>query len=142
MDSYQSYFRKLDILFPGKQRGAIRTNRKICYHLLYHFCMVVTIFKVATSLSIFSTTRHFLAQQRKQMKGSSGPATPTRGSGLPPTPPTPPSLLLFCIAKRKKASKGKNERIPKQKLLKSCNQGQNVTVLAILGRLELKKFSC
>ena len=29
MDSYQNYFRKLDIFFSGKQQGAIRTERKI-----------------------------------------------------------------------------------------------------------------
>ena len=28
MDSYQSYFRKLDIFLSRKQHGAIRTNRK------------------------------------------------------------------------------------------------------------------
>ena len=44
-------FRKLDVFFPGKQQGAIKTDRK-CF-LFYHFCMAVTIFKAATSLSIF-----------------------------------------------------------------------------------------
>ena len=48
---------------------------------------------------------------------------------------------LFCAAKRKKGNKGKKERISKQKLLKSCHQGQNITVLAILERLELKNIS-
>ena len=48
---------------------------------------------------------------------------------------------LFCVAKRKKGNKGKKERLSKQKLLKGCHQGQNVTVLAILERLEFKKFS-
>ena len=38
--------------------------------LIYNFCMVVRIFKVATSLSIFSTTRSSLAQQIKQMKSN------------------------------------------------------------------------
>ena len=37
-------------------------------------------------------------------------------------------------------SKGKKERISKQKLLKGCHQGQNVAVLAILERLEIKNF--
>ena len=37
----------------------------------------------------------------------------------------------FCVAKRKKGNKGKHERVSKQKLLKGCHQGQNVTVLAI-----------
>ena len=48
---------------------------------------------------------------------------------------------LFCEAKRKKGNKGKKERLSKQKLLKGCHQGQNVTALAILERLEFKKFS-
>ena len=48
---------------------------------------------------------------------------------------------FFCAAKRKKRKKGKKERLSKQKLLKDCHQGQNVTVLAILERLEFKHFS-
>ena len=32
----------------------------------------------------------------------------------------------------------KKERVSKQKLLKGCHQGQNVTVLAIQERLEFK----
>ena len=36
----------------------------------------------------------------------------------------------------------KKERISKQKLLKGCHQGKNVTVLVILERLEFKDFSC
>ena len=44
-------------------------------------------------------------------------------------------------SKRKYGNKGK-KRISKQKLLKGCHQGQNVTVLTILERLEFKKFSC
>ena len=43
-------------------------------------------------------------------------------------------LPLSCVAKRKK------EIVSKQKLLKSCQQGQNFTVLAVLERLELKIF--
>ena len=46
----------------------------------------------------------------------------------------------YFAAKRK--SKGKKERVSKQKLLKGCHLGQNVTVLAILKRLEFKHFSC
>ena len=46
---------------------------------------------------------------------------------------------FFGVEKRNKANKGKKERVSKQKLLKGCHQGQNVTVLAILERLELKK---
>ena len=37
-------------------------------------------------------------------------------------------------------NKGKKERVLKQQLLKGYHQGQNVTVLAILERLEFKKF--
>ena len=51
------------------------------------------------------------------------------------------TLPLFCVAKRKKRNQGKKERFSKQKLLKGCHQGQNVTVLAILECLEFKKFS-
>ena len=43
---------------------------------------------------------------------------------------------LFCVAKRKKGNKEKKERASKQKLLKCCRQGQNVTVLATPERLE------
>ena len=50
------------------------------------------------------------------------------------------TLSLFCLAKRKKGNKGKNEIVSKQKLLKGCHQGQNATVLAILQRLKFKKF--
>ena len=58
-----------------------------------------------------------------------------RRGGMPPSP-------RFCVAKRKKGNQGKKERFSKQKLLKDCHQGQNVTVLAILECLEFKKFSC
>ena len=43
------------------------------------------------------------------------------------SPPPPPR---FRRAKRKKGNQGKKERFSKQKLLKCCHQGQNVTVLA------------
>ena len=62
--------------------------------------------------------------------GKTGPTTPGgpgRGGSLP----------HFWVAKRWKGNKEKKERVWKQKLLKSCHQGQNVTVLAILERLEL-----
>ena len=45
---------------------------------------------------------------------------------------------LFCLAKRKKGNKEKKERVSRQKLLKGCHQGENVTVLAIIERLEFK----
>ena len=38
-------------------------------------------------------------------------------------------------------NKGKR-KVSKQNLLKVCHEGQNVTVLAILERLEFKNFSC
>ena len=62
MDSHQNYFRKLGIFLSRKRQGAIRTDRKVYYVLLYRFFMVVMIFKVTTSLSIFSTTGPSLAQ--------------------------------------------------------------------------------
>ena len=53
MDSSQSYFKELDIYFCGS----------LIYSLfLYYFCMVVTILKAATSLSVISTSRPSLAQ--------------------------------------------------------------------------------
>ena len=52
-DSYQNYLRKIDIFFPGKQQGAIRTDPKIYCLLLYHFSMVVTIFKVGNHFRYF-----------------------------------------------------------------------------------------
>ena len=53
-----------------------------------------------------------------------------------------PSSPLFYVAKTKKGSKGKKERVSKQKLLKGCHQGQNIIVLTILERLEFEKCSC
>ena len=58
--------------------------------------------------------------------------------------PSEPAILwgpLFYEAKRKKGNKGKKGRLSKQKLLKGCHQGQNITALAILECLEFKKFS-
>ena len=52
-----------------------------------------------------------------------------------------PHPFFFFVAK-KIGKKGKKERVSKQKLLKGYHQGQNVTVLAILERLEFKNFSC
>ena len=60
-----------------------------------------------------------------------GPATP--GGAWPPT---------FCRAKRKIWKQKRKERVSTQKLLKGCHQGQNIIVLAILGRVEFKNFSC
>ena len=70
MDSYQNYFRNRDIFLSRKHQGGKSTDRKIYCVLLYHFFMVVMIFKVATSLLIFSTTGSSLTQQRKQVKSN------------------------------------------------------------------------
>ena len=51
----------------------------------------------------------------------------------------PSTPLLFCVAKRKKGKNKGKKTVSKQKLLKDCHQCQNVTVLAILERLEFKK---
>ena len=67
MDRHQSYFRKRYHFFSGKKQGAVRTDQNI-YTLIYNFFIVVKIFKIVTSLSIFSTVRPSLAQQRKLMK--------------------------------------------------------------------------
>ena len=91
-------------------------------------------------------------KQRNFSKASQG----RRPGAMPPSPPPTPSApfsptifhthththTLFCVAKIKKGNKGRKERVSKQKLLKGCHQGQNVTVLAILERLEFKNFSC
>ena len=66
----QSYFKKFEVLFSRKPQGAIRADWKIYPCIFYHFSVdifSITIFQVATSLSIFSTTRPFLAQCRKQV---------------------------------------------------------------------------
>ena len=66
----QSYFKKVEVLFCRKPQGAIRADSKIYPCIFYHFSVdifSITIFQVATSLSIFSTTRPFLAQCRKQV---------------------------------------------------------------------------
>ena len=48
----------------------------------------------------------------------------------------------FLRSKNKKPTKVKRESVSKQKQLKGCYQGQNVTVLAILECLGFKIFSC
>ena len=67
-----------------------------------------------------------------------GPATTGRGEGRGGGMTHP----LFCVTKRKKRNKGKKQRVLMQKLIKDCHQSLNVTVLAILERLEFKNFSC
>ena len=67
----------------------------------------------------------FLIHGRRYWGGPGGPCLPH----------------FFTLQKEKKGKKGKKERLSKQKLLKGCHQGQNVTVLAILERLEFKYFS-
>ena len=59
-NSCRSNFKKIEVLFSRKPQGAIRTDWKILS------CIVVMIFQVAISLSIFSTTRPSLTQCRKQ----------------------------------------------------------------------------
>ena len=49
--------------------------------------------------------------------------------------PWPPHFFVWQKKKNKK-------RISKQKLLKGCHQGKNVTALVILQSLEFKNFSC
>ena len=52
-NSWQSYFKKFEVLFSRKQQGGIRTDWNIYSCILYHLCIMVTIFQVANSLSIF-----------------------------------------------------------------------------------------
>ena len=49
---------------------------------------------------------------------------------------------LTFLRSKKEGNKRNKERDSKQKLLKGCHQGQNITVLAILERLKFKNFSC
>ena len=65
MGKYQSCFRKRDHFFYGKRQGAVRSDQKNYSLLVYEFYMVVKIFKVAISLSIFSATRPSFVQQGK-----------------------------------------------------------------------------
>ena len=52
-NSWQSYFKKFEVFFSRKQQGAIRTDWKIYSCIFYNLCIMVTIFQVANSLSIF-----------------------------------------------------------------------------------------
>ena len=61
---------KFDNFISGIQHGALRTDKKIYSLFFYDFCMVVRIFKIAASLSIFSATGPSLTQQKKQMKSN------------------------------------------------------------------------
>ena len=69
-NSWQSYFKKIEVFFSRKQQGSVRTDWKSYSWIFYHLCIIVTIFQVVTSLSIFSTTIPSLAQYRKQMKSN------------------------------------------------------------------------
>ena len=55
-NSWQRYFEKFEALFSRKQQSATRTDWKIYSCIFYHLCIMVTIFQVATFLSVFSTT--------------------------------------------------------------------------------------
>ena len=46
---------------------------------------------------------------------------------------------LFFRSKKKIGKKKEKKKKFQQKLLKGCHQGQNITALAILERLEFKK---
>ena len=69
--------------------------------------------------------------QGRQHMGGGG-----AGGAIPLPIPHPPPLPIFCVAIRKKGNKRKKERVSKH-----CHQGQNVTVLNILERLEFKSLS-
>ena len=58
------------------------------------------------------------------------------GGSMPP--PSPHSI--FCLEKKKKKGRTKERKSSKQKILKGCHQGQNVTLSVILERLEFKIF--
>ena len=50
---WQSYFENFEVFFSRKQQGATRTDWKIYSCIVYNLCIMVTIFQVANSLSIF-----------------------------------------------------------------------------------------
>ena len=50
------------------------------------------------------------------------------------------SPTLFSVARRKKGNKKKLEGVSKQKLLKGCNNGINITVSVILERLKFNNL--
>ena len=51
-------------------------------------------------------------------------------------------FLTFLSSKKKNGKLKEKQRVSKQKLLNSCHQGQNISVLAIPEPLEFKTFSC
>ena len=58
----QSSFKKFEVLFSRKQQSAMRADWKIYLCIFYHFSIdifSIMTFQMATSLSIFSTTRPF-----------------------------------------------------------------------------------
>ena len=117
------------LLFPRYFKGNKYLNNccKAFYSMLKIFIFVT-----------FSEVRFNFFFQGSGGKHLPGPATP-RGRGCHA------SLLLsptFLRSKKKKGKLREKKRFSKQKLLKTCHQGQNVTVLAILECIELKKFSC
>ena len=60
----QSYCKKFEVLFSRKPRSVIRADWKIYPCIFYHLSLdifSITVFQVATSLSIFSKTRPFFA---------------------------------------------------------------------------------
>ena len=66
----QNYFEKFEVVFSRQPWGAIKADWKIYTCIFYHFSVdtfSITIFQVATSLSIFSATQQFLTQCRKQV---------------------------------------------------------------------------
>ena len=63
----KNYFRKPDNFFFGKQQGAIRTDQEVYSLIIYNFCMVVRIFKVATLLPIFSTTLWYNRENKRKV---------------------------------------------------------------------------
>ena len=66
----QSYFKRFEVLFPRKQQAVIKADWKIYPFVFYHFSIdifSIKVFQVATSLSIFATTKPFLAQCWKQV---------------------------------------------------------------------------
>ena len=98
--------------------------------VLNDFCNVYNLFSLVKEPTCF---------KNPYIPSCTRPATTGGPEAMTPPSPPPP---LFCVAKRKKGNQGKKERFSKQKLLKGCHQGQNITVLAILECLEFKNFYC
>ena len=76
----------------------------------------------------------------RQHRGTGGGMPPLPSPLPPPSPHTHTHTHTFLSSKKKKWKQRRKKRVWKQKLLKGCHQGKNVTVLAAIECLEFKNF--